>query len=101
MNKHFLLLYVLVALLAAWIVVINAEMATYEWICIDEACAQDEPGGEQWAQQNCFVQEETTFCEVSINAETQILPLEAINLSSISVCTETVCRQEALVRTIQ
>lgn len=105
----YMIIYGVLLILILWMVIltINQQTSTSsydQWVCIEEACVQEEPAGELWAQQNCaeVLDEETgqqeILCQVTIQGQTQVLPLTDINLSSITMCTESMCVREVPAR---
>lgn len=107
--RHLLALYVLIAVLGAWMVLAtNTEVTTQEsgdWACLQTVCSQSEPGGELWAQENCGTIEDENgtlieACSVVINGQEQIIQRNAINFSAIRSCTEYTCVQEIRVREV-
>ena len=106
-QKHFLVLYVLIAALGLWIFLVSTiqPAATQEqWVCAQTACARSEPAGQAWAQENCGTitdnqtGEIVQACRVTINGEEQVVRRDALNLSAIRTCLEYRCVQEVQVR---
>lgn len=108
-QRHFIVLYVLIAVLGVWMLLVSTQAATSsaasdgEWVCLQTVCSQSEPGGELWAQENCgFIEDENgeqvEACQVVIDGEEQVIRKDAINLSAIRNCLEYQCVQEVKVR---
>ena len=109
-QRHLLTLYVLIAVLGAWVLILSATAASPSaleeegsWVCLQTTCSESEPGGELWAAENCAVVEDETgelveACSVVIDGVEQVVRKDAINLSAIRNCLEYTCVQEVRVR---
>lgn len=107
-HKHFLVLYVLIAILGIWVFLVSAVQPGVtndgQWVCAQTACAQSEPAGQAWAQENCgTITDNQTgqtvqACRVTIDGQEQVVRQDALNLSAIRNCLEYVCVQEVKVR---
>lgn len=113
MNNKFITVPVIVVaavllVFLLWLSLLTVQTANpqTQWVCVQEVCVADEPGGELWAQQNCGpVLDETTnqtvqACQITIDGQTQVIAQSEINLSAIRNCIEFACVQEVPVRNV-
>lgn len=76
-----------------------------EWRCSLVECAETvQLNGPQWAQQNCYITEQQgTLCQLVLeNGQSQIIPLEQLNLTAITAnqCIKYVCVEETLYKKV-
>ena len=72
-----------------------------EWQCFAQECIRF-IAGQEWVNQNCRLNETSNEfdCFVVINNQAVVVPLSAINISSVRSCAETVCTLEILTRNV-
>lgn len=105
---HIMILYVIVIALLIWAFAAWSTddfTGTDDWVCTQQICSASEPAGENWAQQNCGLVNDSAgvpieACAVVIDGQQQIVPRSSINLSAIQQCTEFTCVQEVRVRNV-
>ncbi len=102
-NNHVIVIYVLIALLAAWTFYDLVTTEDEVWTCSNVICSSV-AGPEEWTRQNCFdaatEQSVQTVCRVQVDGVPRIVPLADLNLSGVQVCSQYSCVQEVRVREV-
>ena len=68
-----------------------------EWVCIAESCSEWVEG-EAWANHFCSLKNNSLMCEVTIEGDEYVLPIERFNISSMKSCIKKSCVTEVYVR---
>jgi len=67
------------------------------WVCIAEKC-DSWVSGEAWANEFCDLQNGSLMCEVTIEGDEYVLPIERFNISKMKSCIQKSCVTEVYVR---
>jgi hypothetical protein len=104
-NYHFIVLYVLLAIVALWLLYnqLALQPESGEWQCSNVICAES-VGPEGWVQENCFLaagenSSQVPVCRIVVNGANQLVPLDSLNLTNARQCIRYTCVQEVNVRT--
>ncbi|MCX6711780.1 MAG: hypothetical protein NT139_01945 [Candidatus Woesearchaeota archaeon] len=104
-NKSIIILYILIILIIAfdafyYIKFINNE----KWQCSQIMCKKVKTV-QEWTDENCVNDKGTTMCNVVLNNEKQLVPLQSINQQNLQQllnqqCLQGYCIQEVKVRPV-
>lgn len=104
-QHQIIVLYVLVALLVAWIVYVTAAQREQDvWVCSSVVCSKV-IGPQEWESQNCFETADDEgnlrpVCRVTIDGVPRIVPRADLNLSGVQGCGQYSCVQEVRARAV-